>query len=136
MERQKPIQLEDNSVPVVVLVSSQHGGVGIIRSLGRAGIPVYGVHRDFWEPASRSRFLKQVFRWDFFSAPPEASISFLRDVSKADRTAPAANSHFGCHRSFRCRKCRNSCAGISLFHRLRRSRALFCQQEKHLRSLP
>ena len=82
MEHQKPIQLEDNSVPVVVLVSSQHGGIGIIRSLGRAGIPVYGVHRDVWEPASRSRFLKQAFRWDFFSAPPEASISFLRNVAR------------------------------------------------------
>ena len=28
-----PIKIEDNSVPAVVLVSSQHGGVGIIRSL-------------------------------------------------------------------------------------------------------
>lgn len=82
MQNEKQVQLENNSTPVVVLVSSQHGGLGVIRGLGRVGIPIYGVHRDLWEPASRSRFLKRVFRWDFSSAPPEASVSFLRDVAK------------------------------------------------------
>jgi D-aspartate ligase len=76
------MQIENNSVPVVVLVSSQHGGVGIIRSLGRQGIPVYGVHQDLREPAARSRFLRGVFRWDFSSAPAADSLSFLRDVAR------------------------------------------------------
>jgi len=76
------MHIENNSVPVVVLVSSQHGGIGIIRSLGRLGIPVYGVHLDLREPAARSRFLKRVFRWDFSSAPTEDSLSFLRDVAR------------------------------------------------------
>ena len=88
MQNKNQIQLGNNSTPVVVLVSSQHGGVGIIRSLGRAGVPVYGVHQDLWEPASRSRFLKRAFRWDFSSAPPEASVSFLRDVAKQIGTRP------------------------------------------------
>ena len=43
----EPMRIENTSVPVVVLVSSQHGGVGIIRSLGRTGVPVYGVHQRF-----------------------------------------------------------------------------------------
>ena len=86
--KRKQIQLENNSTPVVVLVSSQHGGLGVIRSLGRAGIPIYGVHRDLWEPASRSRFLKRAFRWDFSSAPPEASVSFLRHVAKQIEKRP------------------------------------------------
>jgi predicted ATP-grasp superfamily ATP-dependent carboligase len=82
MQDQSPIRIENTSVPVVVLVSSQHGGVGIIRSLGREGIPVYGVHQDSWEPAAFSRFLRRVFRWDFSSAPEADSLSFLRDVAR------------------------------------------------------
>lgn len=74
--------IENNSVPVVVLVSSQHGGVGIIRSLGRAGIPVYGVHQSFWEPSAHSRFLRRIFRLDFSSATPANSLSFLREVAR------------------------------------------------------
>jgi D-aspartate ligase len=82
MQDQGPMRIENNSVPVVVLVSSQHGGVGIIRTLGRAGIPVHGVHQDLLEPSARSRFLKRVFRWDFSSAPAADSLSFLRDVAR------------------------------------------------------
>jgi len=82
MQKQGSICIENNSVPVVVLVSSQHGGVGIIRSLGRAGIPVYGVHQDFREPAARSRFLRRVFRWNFSSTPAANSVSFLREVAR------------------------------------------------------
>jgi len=74
--------IKENSVPVVVLVSSQHGGLGIIRSLGRAGVPVYGVHQDAWEPASRSRYLRGVFCWDFSSAANADSIAFLLDVAR------------------------------------------------------
>ena len=74
------MQIQDNSVPVIVLVSSQHGGVGIIRSLGRLGIPVYGVHKGPWEPAARSRYLKGVFRWDFSSASSSDSVAFLVDI--------------------------------------------------------
>jgi D-aspartate ligase len=74
--------IKNNSVPVVVLVSSQHGGIGIIRSLGKEGIPVYGVHRSGWEPAARSRFLRGVFCWDFSSASIVDSVSFLLDIAK------------------------------------------------------
>src|SRR6204780_1047724 len=82
MHKEGWICIENNSVPVVVLVSSQHGGVGIIRTLGRAGIPVYGVHQDLREPAARSRLLRRVFTWDFSSASAADSLSFLRDVAR------------------------------------------------------
>jgi D-aspartate ligase len=72
----------ENSVPVVVLVSIQHGGVGIIRSLGRLGIPVYGVHQDPREPAAHSRFLRGMFCWDFSTASAVNSVAFLQDVAK------------------------------------------------------
>lgn len=76
------MHIKENSVPVVVLVSSQHGGLGIIRSLGRQGIPVYGVHQSKWEPAARSHFLRQVFVWDFSSASTDDSLTFLLELAQ------------------------------------------------------
>jgi D-aspartate ligase len=74
--------IKDKSVPVVVLVSSQHGGLGIIRSLGREGIPIYGVHQSKWEPAAHSRFLQRVFVWDFSSAAADNSVKFLLELAQ------------------------------------------------------
>jgi D-aspartate ligase len=34
-----------------------HGGLGVICSLGRTGVPVYGVHEGPWPPAANSRCL-------------------------------------------------------------------------------
>ncbi len=57
----------DNSTPAVVLKFDpnvmHHGGLGVIRSLGRAGIPVYGVHEGPWAPAANSRYLAGRFFW-------------------------------------------------------------------------
>jgi D-aspartate ligase len=44
------------STPVVVLPSGHHAGLGIARSLGRLGIPVYSVDEAAWEPAFSSRY--------------------------------------------------------------------------------
>jgi predicted ATP-grasp superfamily ATP-dependent carboligase len=40
-----------------------HGGLGVIRSLGRLGVPVYGVHEGPWAPAASSRYLEGRFFW-------------------------------------------------------------------------
>jgi D-aspartate ligase len=40
-----------------------HGGLGVIRSLGRMGVPVYGVHEGPWAPAASSRYLAGRFFW-------------------------------------------------------------------------
>jgi D-aspartate ligase len=40
-----------------------HGGLGVIRSLGRLGVPVYGVHEGPWAPAASSRYLQGRFFW-------------------------------------------------------------------------
>ena len=44
----------DVSAPAVVLKFDpnvmHHGGLGAIRSLGRLGVPVYGVHEGRWRP--------------------------------------------------------------------------------------
>jgi D-aspartate ligase len=59
--------LFDTSTPAVVLKFDpnvmHHGGLGVIRSLGRAGVPVYGVHEGPWAPAASSRYLAGRFFW-------------------------------------------------------------------------
>jgi D-aspartate ligase len=51
----------DVTTPAVVLKFDpnvmHHGGLGVIRSLGRVGVPVYGVHEGSWAPAASSRYL-------------------------------------------------------------------------------
>ena len=57
----------DTSTPAVVLKFDpnvmHHGGLGVIRSLGRIGVPVYGVHEGPWAPAASSRYLAGRFFW-------------------------------------------------------------------------
>jgi predicted ATP-grasp superfamily ATP-dependent carboligase len=58
----------DATPPVLVLTVSllvlHHGGVGIIRSLGRMGVPVYGIVKDRYTPAAVSRYLAGAFIWE------------------------------------------------------------------------
>lgn len=57
----------DTSTPAVVLMldrtAMHHGGLGAIRSLGRLGVPVYGVHDTPLAPAARSRYLHGRWCW-------------------------------------------------------------------------
>jgi D-aspartate ligase len=57
----------DLNTPAVVLKFDpnvlHHGGLGVIRSLGRAGVPVYGVHEGPWAPAASSRYLRGRCFW-------------------------------------------------------------------------
>jgi D-aspartate ligase len=57
----------DPSTPAVVLKfdpnAMHHGGLGAIRSLGRLGVPVYGVVEGPWTPAARSRYLAGRLAW-------------------------------------------------------------------------
>ncbi|HEX9969140.1 MAG TPA: hypothetical protein VGB03_03300 [Acidimicrobiales bacterium] len=46
----------------VVIGLGDHGSLGIARSLGRMGVPVYGVHHEV-TPAARSRYFRSVYRW-------------------------------------------------------------------------
>jgi D-aspartate ligase len=57
----------DATTPAVVLKFDpnvmHHGGLGAIRSLGRLGVPVYGVHEGPWAPAANSRYLQGRVFW-------------------------------------------------------------------------
>lgn len=51
------------SVPAVVLHATHHGGLGIVRTLGRLGVPVYCAG-PAWEPAFHSRYCRGDFHLD------------------------------------------------------------------------
>ena len=57
----------NTSTPAVVLKLDpnvmHHGGLGVIRSLGRLGVPVYGVHEGPLAPAASSRYLRGRCFW-------------------------------------------------------------------------
>jgi len=57
----------DVSTPAVVLKLDpnplHHGTLGVTRSLGRLGVPVYGVHEGRWAPAANSRYLAGRVFW-------------------------------------------------------------------------
>lgn len=57
----------DTSVPVLVLKVGNyplhHGSLGVVRSLGRLGVPVYGVYEERFAPAAVSRYLSGKFVW-------------------------------------------------------------------------
>ena len=51
----------DHATRVVILGSGHHGGLGIVRSLGRLGVPVYYVHASWLDPAFSSRYCRGRF---------------------------------------------------------------------------
>ncbi|GAC1345835.1 MAG: hypothetical protein NVSMB27_08490 [Ktedonobacteraceae bacterium] len=71
----------NTSVPVVVIAPGYHGH-GIAQSLGRLGVPVYGVHADFRSPAARSRYWRENFIWDIARASAEDSVDWLLQLSR------------------------------------------------------
>jgi D-aspartate ligase len=74
--------LEDASTPVVVLVCHHHVGIGIVRSLGRLGVPVYGIDANPLSPAFFSRYCRGRFLWDLHNAPAQESLRFLSGVGR------------------------------------------------------
>jgi amino acid adenylation domain-containing protein len=70
----------DTSTPVVVLACPHHGGLGMTRSLGRLGIPVFNVDSTRWAPASFSRYCRGRFVWDLGNSPAEKSVAKLVEV--------------------------------------------------------
>ena len=76
------LAVEDASVPVVVLNLFTHCGVGVLRSLGRLGVPVYCVHGDRAAPSLRSRYARGAFKLDIGDESPDASVEFLLNLAR------------------------------------------------------
>ncbi|HCJ34521.1 MAG TPA: ATP-grasp domain-containing protein, partial [Ktedonobacter sp.] len=77
----------NTSVPVVVIAPGYHGHA-IARSLGRLGIPIYGIHADPRSPAARSRYWQENFFWNIAKASPEESINWLLQLSRKIGSRP------------------------------------------------
>jgi D-aspartate ligase len=82
------VQDIDASVPVVVPKLYHHCAMGIVRSLGRLGVPVYGLNQDSGSAAARSRYCARCFRWDIDAAPEAESVQFLLEVARTIGTRP------------------------------------------------
>jgi D-aspartate ligase len=59
-----------------------HGALGIVRTLGRLGVPVYGVQEDRWAPVARSRYLRKKLSWMAVGAGKE-NLSRLLELGRA-----------------------------------------------------
>ncbi len=70
------------STPVVVLKLEHYGSLGIIRSLGKLGIPVYGVDNRNQPPAAVSRYCRKYFNWDIDNSYDEETLGFLLKLNK------------------------------------------------------
>jgi predicted ATP-grasp superfamily ATP-dependent carboligase len=76
------LKMHDNTTPVVVLRSDSHGGLNIMRSLGRLGVPVYNVDPNRWAPSYFSRYCKGKFVWDIEHRTAEESLEYLAGVRR------------------------------------------------------
>jgi D-aspartate ligase len=73
--------LQHNETPVVILRLDHYGALGILRSLGRLGVPTYGLHRTTDAPALRSRYSRGGFVWDLDQAPAARSVEYLFGIA-------------------------------------------------------
>jgi D-aspartate ligase len=76
----------DTSTPAVVLKLDpnvmHHGGLGVIRSLGRLGVPVHAVYEDSLAPAAHSRYLHGRWLWRPGSEAPGRLLDGLRRLAE------------------------------------------------------
>src|SRR6185295_16733015 len=76
------MELRDTALPVLVLQMQNHGSLGVMRSLGRLGVPVYGVHPTLQPLASFSKYCRKVFALDVDRIPPEKSVDCLMEIAR------------------------------------------------------
>ena len=69
------------NVPVLVLKLYHYSSLGVARTLGRLGIPVYGVHRNDSSPPAGSRYCHKVFPLDLDESQDAETVRFLLHVA-------------------------------------------------------
>ena len=71
-----------STVPVVVVFRGGEGTLGIARSLGRLGVPMYMIMEEgISSPILSSRFWAEKVAWDF-SRPASETLQFFGDVGR------------------------------------------------------
>jgi D-aspartate ligase len=72
----------DTSTPVVLLGCFLHSGLGIVRSLGRIGVPVYVIDNGQFSIGFSSKYCRGKFIWDLAKASSDESLKFLAEVGR------------------------------------------------------
>jgi D-aspartate ligase len=75
--------IRHSGLPVLVLQMEHHGALGVMRSLGRLGVRVYGTHPSQRPAASFSRYCQKVFVLDLERTPVQRSIDGLIDIGRS-----------------------------------------------------
>ncbi len=90
------MQIKDRSTPVVILGAVNHGALGMARSMGALGIPVYVVERRMTSPVKWSRYCTGKVRWDFNPEMPDASVERLlrlgREIGRRSILLPTTDA--------------------------------------------
>lgn len=77
----------DKTHPVLIFKASRatihHGAVGIARSLGQLGVPVYAVVEDRYTPLAASRYLTKAFVWKSWPGSSEAFLAAMARIRDA-----------------------------------------------------
>jgi D-aspartate ligase len=75
----------DTSMPVLVVkVSSNplhHGRLGIARSMGRVGVPVFGVYEDRFAPGGMSKYVRGKFVWENDGASADEFLAGMSEIA-------------------------------------------------------
>lgn len=77
----RQVEFKDVSTPVVV-VNCKLGALAIMRSLGRLGVPLYGVDADPRSPAMLSRYCRERFLYGFDEDRPAEFLDRLLEVGR------------------------------------------------------
>src|SRR5437868_11722244 len=83
------------ATPTVILKSVAHGGLALVRSLGREGVAVYTVEGDPWVPAIHSRYSRGWVNLDVETASAEETLRRLEALATkigTDRKSTRLNS--------------------------------------------
>jgi len=76
----------DTTYPALILKASRgiihHGAVGIARTLGRLGVPVYAVVEDAFTPLACSRYLTKAFVWESWPGDGEAFLNAMSIIAE------------------------------------------------------
>jgi D-aspartate ligase len=79
----RKLSLFDTNVPVLIFKANRgaihHGAVGIARTLGRVGVPVYAIVEDSFTPLANSRYVSKAFVWKSW---PDTATAFLSAMSQ------------------------------------------------------
>ena len=86
MTRGPSLPPSDKPTPAVVLKLDpnvfHHGGLGVIRTLGRLGVPVHAVEEAAFTPAAASRYLHGRWRWTPAADRPDEVLAGLRRMAE------------------------------------------------------